>query len=77
LHHIPLGGFRQGDGQGLFQARDAMKRQAAAVLEQRDHGGGALVILRRTDPRRRRGGEHRAAQPAAQPLQGVDLRLQG
>ena len=54
-----------------------MKRQAAAVLEQGDHGRGALVVLRGADPRWRLGGEHLAAQPAAQPLQRVDLRPEG
>jgi hypothetical protein len=75
--HVPLGGRRQRDGQGLLQARDAMKRQAAAVLEQGDHGRGARIVLRRAHARRGRGGEHRPTQPTAQPLQRVDLRLQG
>ena len=56
---------------------DAVERQAAAVLEQRDHGRGALVVLRLAHPRWRRGGKHRAAQAAAQALQLIDLRLQG
>jgi len=75
--HVPLGGRRQRDGQGLLQARDAMKRQAAAVLEQGDHGRGARIVFGRAHARRGRGGEHRPAQPTAQPLQRIDLRLQG
>ena len=54
-----------------------MKRQAAAVFEQCDHGRGGFVVLRLAHPRWRRGGKHLAAQPAAQPLQLIDLRLQG
>jgi len=75
--HIPLGSGRQGDGQRLLQALDAMKRQPAAVFQQGDHGGGGRVVFRRAHARGGVGRKHRAAQPTAQPLQGVDLRLQG
>ena len=74
---VPLGGGRQRDGQGLLQACDAMERQAAAVLEQRDHGRGARVVLRLAHPCRGVGGKHRPAQAATQALQLIDLRLQG
>ena len=67
----------QGDGQGLFQTLDTVKRQAAAVLEQGDHGRGGFVVFVLAHPRRGGGGKHRAAQPAAQPLKLIDLRLQG
>ena len=67
----------QGDGQGLFQTLDTVKRQAAAVLEQGDHGRGGFVVFVLAHPGRGVGGKHRPAQPAAQPLQLIDLRLQG
>jgi hypothetical protein len=72
---VPLGGGRQGYGERLLEPLDAVKRQPTAVLEQRDHGRGALIVFRRAYPRRGFGGEHRAAQPAAQALQLIDLCL--
>jgi len=74
---LPRGGGRQRDGQRLLEPLDAVKRQAAAVFEERDHGRGARVVFVLAHPGRGGGGKHRPAQAATQALQGIDLRLQG
>ena len=55
----------------MFQLFQAIKRHAAAVLEQRYHGSGGLVIFFRTDAFGFGRREHFAAQVAAQAIQFV------
>src|SRR5271154_1982164 len=55
----------------MFQLFQAIKRRAAAVLEQRDHGSGSFVVFFGPHPFGFWCGEHFAAQIAAQTIQLV------
>ncbi len=69
---LPLRRRRQGNPKMAFEPLHPVKRNTAAVLQQRDHAHGAGVVLFRTHACRRRRGEHLSAQVAAQRFQLVD-----
>ena len=45
MHDVPLRRGRQGNVQIPLQAFQAVERQSAAVLQQRDHARGRRVVL--------------------------------
>ena len=75
-HDLPLRGRWQRDRQGGLQPFEPMKRDATAVLEERDHARRGGVVLLRADAGRRVRGEDLAAQIAAQLFERVDGRRQ-
>lgn len=76
LGDLPLRGGRQRDTEALLQSLQAVKRQPAAVLEQRDHARRAGIVLLAPDPVGGRRREHLQAQVAAQLLQLIHGRGQ-
>lgn len=75
LDDLPLRRGGQRNPQVLFQARQPVERNPAAVFQQRDHGGRALVVFLIAHARRRFRLEDLAAQVTAQTLQLIDRGL--